>query len=507
MAFEVISTDITATYNIDANDLVYLKQGASVLTSGNSFSAQHDGVMSLSIQGEVASATTALTLGVTATDTSDMIVSIGETGSVSSLRGATAIFIRRDGADIVNNGEITSDYRGVYFYTGATSGSLRNTGLITTNSNAALIADGNFNALSGTFAIENSGTIMGGTEGIYILYQSADIQNYGTITGEIAVKTNSNSASSNALNLNNMGDLFGRSGDAVVSGNAGDTVLNSGRIVGDVKLNAGNDTFDGRGGVVQGSVHGGLGDDLYIVDDSAISLTELAAQGTDTVRAATSWTLGDNFENLDLTGAGNIRGIGNGLANTITGNAGDNRLNGKGDKDTLSGGDGDDLIFGGAGRDTLNGDDGDDILRGGKSRDKLNGGTGNDVLYGGQADDRMFGDDGNDVLIGGLGADVMTGGNGKDVFVFNRKADSLRGSPSDSITDFVIGEDRIDLSGLHPTLSYIGSGAFSGAAGEVQVTLQGGGSLIKIDVDGDSSWDMKIVLDAVTGVSAADFIL
>ncbi|PCH66269.1 MAG: hypothetical protein COC12_13375, partial [Rhodobacteraceae bacterium] len=102
---------------------------------------------------------------------------------------------------------------------------------------------------------------------------------------------------------------------------------------------------------------------------------------------------------------------------------------------------------------------------------------------------------------GGLGDDLLRGGSSRDKLNGGVGNDTLRGSPSDSITDFVIGEDRVDLSGLQPSLGYIGGGTFSGTAGEVQVTDQGTRSLIKVDVDGDSSWDMKIVVDGVTGLN------
>ena len=51
-----------------------------------------------------------------------------------------------------------------------------------------------------------------------------------------------------------------------------------------------------------------------------------------------------NVENLTLTGAGNINGTGNALANTITGNAGNNLIDGRGN-DTLTGGGGQDTFL------------------------------------------------------------------------------------------------------------------------------------------------------------------
>ena len=81
---------------------------------------------------------------------------------------------------------------------------------------------------------------------------------------------------------------------------------------------------------------------------------------------------------------------------------------------------------------------------------------GNDNLLGGSGADMLYGDaaiyvgnettGGNDMLNGGGGDDGLYGGGGRDKFVFD--ADS----GNDTIHDFVIGEDEIDLS------NYFGEG-------------------------------------------------
>ncbi|HTS54974.1 MAG TPA: hypothetical protein VMH26_17010, partial [Burkholderiales bacterium] len=86
------------------------------------------------------------------------------------------------------------------------------------------------------------------------------------------------------------------------------------------------------------------------------------AGGVDLVESAVSFILGANVEKLTLTGADNVNGTGNGLANTLIGNSGNNTLNGAAGADILQGGGGDDkFIFdpldtqvaGGTGIDTL----------------------------------------------------------------------------------------------------------------------------------------------------------
>ncbi|EPR6573304.1 Ig-like domain-containing protein [Vibrio cholerae] len=94
---------------------------------------------------------------------------------------------------------------------------------------------------------------------------------------------------------------------------------------------------------------------------------------------------------------------------------------------------------------SFNASTGDDQIRGTDDNDIILGHAGNDVLDGGLGDDVLYGGSGNDILIGGLGNDILTGGSGEDLFKW---VDGDLDGSTDRITDFKIGEDKIDLSDL-----------------------------------------------------------
>jgi Ca2+-binding RTX toxin-like protein len=98
---------------------------------------------------------------------------------------------------------------------------------------------------------------------------------------------------------------------------------------------------------------GGAGNDTYVVTQSNDSVVENAGNGADTVRASITYTLGNNVENLVLTGSSNLNGTGNTADNWLTGNAGNNILRGQGGADSISGGAGNDTLTGGSGLDTF----------------------------------------------------------------------------------------------------------------------------------------------------------
>ncbi|WP_299031809.1 DUF4214 domain-containing protein [uncultured Sulfitobacter sp.] len=82
------------------------------------------------------------------------------------------------------------------------------------------------------------------------------------------------------------------------------------------------------------------------------------------------------------------------------------------------------------------------VLRGGAGADQLTGGAGADQIIGGGGDDRLQGGGGADIIVDGGGSDRMWGGAGADIFV-------LAGDgANDTIEDFELGVDRIDMSAM-----------------------------------------------------------
>jgi Ca2+-binding RTX toxin-like protein len=226
----------------------------------------------------------------------------------------------------------------------------------------------------------------------------------------------------------------------------------------------GNDTLSGGAG--SDSMRGGAGDDLYLIDVATDVVTELVAEGVDTVNVgfatAATYVMTANLENATLTVAGVAAGItGNELDNVLTGNTAANALSGGAGNDTLDGGAGSDKLTGGSGDDvylvadagdvvielaaegvdtvkttvatlvlaanvenlvytgaaafTGTGNALDNIITGGNKGAKLDGGAGNDSLSGGAGNDSLQGGSGDDTLVGGAGKDTIDGGLGNDV--------------------------------------------------------------------------------------------
>ena len=144
--------------------------------------------------------------------------------------------------------------------------------------------------------------------------------------------------------------LHGYAGNDTISGMDGDDMLYGDTGNDSLNGNAGNDTLNG--GTGNDTLVGGTGNDTYVVNATGDVVTENADEGIDLVQSGITYTLGNNLENLTLTGSSKINGTGNDLDNVLTGNSANNTLTGNAGNDTLDGGAGVDSLVGGTGNDT-----------------------------------------------------------------------------------------------------------------------------------------------------------
>ncbi|MFN3857338.1 MAG: hypothetical protein ACK4RV_06260 [Caulobacter sp.] len=272
--------------------------------------------------------------------------------------------------------------------------------------------------------------------------------------------------------------LDGKGGNDTLIGGDGDDTL-----IGD----AGNDLLNGGDGA--DTMTGGLGNDVFVVDHDGDLVVEAAGQGTDTVQVSlATYVMAANVEFLTTVGAGGLDATGNALNNVMTG------------------GDGVDLFSGGGGVDTI---------RTGLGGDTIHGGDGNDKLYGEGGDDIIFGDAGNDFIYGGAGVDTFTGGLGKDYFTYEVLSDSGVGAGN---RDIVLDFDTADVLDLRlidadtgtagdQAFTFLGAGAFTGAAGQVRYVHDGGNTIVQADVNGDGVADLEVQLNGTVVMNALDFML
>jgi Ca2+-binding RTX toxin-like protein len=127
-----------------------------------------------------------------------------------------------------------------------------------------------------------------------------------------------------------------------------------------------------------------------------------------------------------------------------------------------------------------------------------------DTLTGGSAKDLLIGLGGNDLVQGGASADVLIGGSGGNRFVYTDLSDSpAKRGRQDQILGFQRAGDRIDLSALGDSFTYIGKKAFSRDAGEVRFAS----GVLQLDADGNGRADLEILLPGVNRFSGTSLLL
>ncbi|EGF93055.1 hemolysin-type calcium-binding repeat 2 copies family protein [Asticcacaulis biprosthecium C19] len=278
------------------------------------------------------------------------------------------------------------------------------------------------------------------------------------LTGVAAINATGNS-------FNNL--LSGNDAANVLNGSAGSDTLNGA---------AGNDSLIGGAGA--DSLMGGLGDDTYVIDDAGDMVIEIGAEGIDLIQTAIGWSLGDQIENLTLTGSGAVGATGNGLGNVLTGNSAANRLDGGLGADTLAGGGGNDTyvidsasdsVIEGAGAGTdlvetdlshtlaanvegltltgsaaINGTGNglNNVLTGNGANNVLTGGAGNDTYYIQNAGDNV-------VELGGGGTDVIYSAvtyslNARYAEIINLTGTANINATGNSLSNTLTGNDGIN---------------------------------------------------------------
>lgn len=292
---------------------------------------------------------------------------------------------------------------------------------------------------------------------------------------------------------------------------------------------AGNNRLDGSEGADR--LFGLGGDDTYVVDNLGDRVYEtptagsrVDAGGVDTVLASVDHTLSNFVEALVMTGTGDLRGIGNALANTITGNSGNNVLDGRGGVDSLDGGEGSDIYLFTSAADHLSaeindtGTSGVDEIRFAATRPgtlvlfgddvgiervvigtgtgaqavstgrgalnvdaslvqndlEMVGNAGANRLTGTAFGDTIDGGAGNDRIDGGSGTDLMRGGTGNDTYVVDNAGD-ITLELANAGTDTVESSISWTLAANIERLVLTGDADIDGTGNDLNNTLTGNG--------------------------------
>jgi Ca2+-binding RTX toxin-like protein len=274
---------------------------------------------SITINGSVLAGIDAAALGILMQSDNSKVI-VGESGVIDGLGG---IFVDGNHVSVMNAGHISS-----------------NAGAV------AILINQNLTGVS----VVNKGTLSGLQAGINVLSDGTVITNEAD--GKIITEGFGVVSQENAMKVVNHGLIKGEAGSIGATSNL--TIVNDGKLVGDVVFGNGPAVLDMRGGTIVGDIMGGAGQCMLITDNAKFKLTEEPNSGFDTVKSTVSYTLSDNVERLVLLGKKDINATGNddnATDNFLIGNSGNNVLTGRGGLNLLLGNGGSDDLIGGQGFD------------------------------------------------------------------------------------------------------------------------------------------------------------
>ena len=409
----------------------------------------------------------------TGTNGQDIISGLGNNDILNGLAGDdTFLYTVGDGRDIVDGGA--------------------------GNDTLNILGKNNSETLSVVFNGTPVSIIAGGTvtnvESITVdLLDGIDTLDYGSTTADLTVNLSTGLASGFTA-IANIENVTGGFGNDIITGNDGENTLRG---------EFGDDILDG--GLGGDRLIGGAGNDTYIVDNINDNISD--SSGTDTVLSSINWTLGNNLENLTLTGNANINGTGNNLNNILIGNIGNNILDGKNGADTMFGGLGNDTYIVDNTNDTVNelANEGIDTILSSITRtleanvENLTL-TGNSTINGtgNELDNIITGNNRNNILDGGVGADALIGGHGNDTYIVDNLGDSITEALNQG-TDLVKSNVSWTLSENLENLTLTGSANINGTGNSVNNVITGN--------DGNNTLSGGFGNDSLVGGLGADVLV
>lgn len=462
MAFFDIPTQTTTFFVTSDNDYLLGETDEITVTPAGGLAIFADMVTNttLTIEGDLTSSGgTAISYS---SGSSGNALSIAATAELQAFGTAVNFWSDPGGINTLSNaGHVQGNQRGIGLI-GQTFGTQANTSF--DNTGTLIGATDGLHVAGHIATITNSGAIQGDDTGIFLNSASggSTVANSGTITSldigiQIGNFTLTHITNAGGTITADFGILSVQTTEAHITNAAGgeitgitralrmgsqeDTVINHGTLTGYVEMGSGDDTVTNTG-TIDGVLN--LGSGTNLLDNSGtITGDVLASSQNDEIQGyggtvQGSIDTGNGNDSLYVDQADVVIDAGGGFDVVFTRNDLTNftgveevRLKSTGGWEVRASGADDIRIIGNDGSSILVSADGDDTISGQRGADRLSGKDGADDLDGGRGADTVIGGGGNDTILGRNGTDLLKGGNGDDEIRGGGGRDTLEGGAGD----------------------------------------------------------------------------